>query len=201
MTLDLTGCRFTRLIVLSQESNRSGHTYWLCACDCGNQCSAAGDMLLNGHHKSCGCLRRELLITRSTKHGAKPRSGASPTYNSWMNMLRRCNNPNHPRYADWGGRGITVCERWRDYRNFLTDMGEKPPGTTLDRRDNDGNYEPGNCRWATPAEQAAHTRSTKLTPEAVRKIRVLSTTGLTMTAIGRQLNLDRHTVAKALWQG
>lgn len=115
-------------------------------------------------------------------------------------MLRRCRNPDHPRYKDWGGRGITVCDRWLDFRNFLTDMGEKPPGLTLDRMDNDGNYEPGNCRWTTAAEQATRKRDAKLTPANIAKIRTLSASGLTMTAIGRQLNMNRHTVAKALFR-
>ena len=118
-----------------------------------------------------------------------------------MNMLRRCTNPDHPRYADWGGRGITVCERWHDYTAFLVDMGERPPGLTLDRLDNDGNYEPGNCTWSRPAQQARNTRAFKLTPEKVAKIQALSDAGHSMTAIGKQLGLNRHTVAKALWTG
>ena len=156
-------------------------------------------MLLNGRHKSCGCLKRERLAERSTRHGAKPRAGASPTYNSWMNMLRRCTNPDHPRYADWGGRGIDVCDRWREFAAFVADMGEKPHGLTLERRDNDGDYTPDNCFWATPAVQAMNKRSTKLTPAMIRKVKALSATGLTMTAVGEQLHLDRHTVSKALW--
>jgi hypothetical protein len=200
-TPDLTGRRFTRLTVLRREPNRSGHAYWLCACDCGNEAHADSAMLLDGRHRSCGCLKRERLIAQSTSHGAKPRSGGSPTYNSWMNMLRRCTNPNHPRYADWGGRGITVCERWQDFALFLADMGEKPSGTTLERMDNNGNYEPGNCTWATPAQQGRNTRGFKLTPPTVAEIRALAASGLTQTAIGSQLGLNRHTVAKALWTG
>lgn len=116
-----------------------------------------------------------------------------------MNMLRRCTNPNHPRYADWGGRGITVDPRWSDYRNFLADMGERPAGTTLNRKDNNGNYCRANCEWATPTMQAANTRGVKLTPALVTRISQLSDDGMTMTAIGKALGIGRHTVSKALF--
>lgn len=202
--IDLTGREFTRLRVLRYSHSAGGAALWLCLCDpvlggCGTETLAAGSMLRDGRHKSCGCLRTELVVARSTRHGDKPRAGASRTWNSWMNMLRRCTNPNHPRYADWGGRGITVDPRWSDYRNFLVDMGERPAGTTLNRKDNNGNYCRANCEWATPAMQAANTRGVKLTPALVTRISQLSDDGMTMTAIGKALGIGRHAVSKALF--
>jgi len=96
------------------------------------------------------------------RHGHKSKNGrASPTYNSWRMMKTRCQNSNFPYYKDYGGRGIKVCERWMNFENFLTDMGERPENTTLDRINNDGNYEPGNCRWATRKEQRRNQRDRK----------------------------------------
>jgi hypothetical protein len=152
-------------------------------------------MLVSGRQKSCGCLKRETTIARSTTHGLSKHE----LYYTWKNMWQRCTNPNNPKYPRWGGRGIKVCERWRLFENFLADVGERPPGMTLDRRDNDGDYSPGNWRWATPAEQAANTRNLKLTPVIIARIQELHAAGMTMTAIGKQLGLGRHTVAKALF--
>ena len=95
------------------------------------------------------------------KHGHHVNGKPSLTYRSWQNMKTRCLNPNHPRFKNWGGRGIKVCERWMDFTNFLADMGEKPEGLTLDRINNDGNYEPGNCRWATRKQQVQNRRDQK----------------------------------------
>jgi len=98
----------------------------------------------------------------NTKHGHSPRNGKpSPTYTSWYAMKTRCLNSNNPRFKDYGGRGIRVCKRWMDFTNFLADMGEKPEGLTPDRIDNDGDYEPCNCRWATPKEQRQNRRDQK----------------------------------------
>jgi hypothetical protein len=113
-------------------------------------------------------------------------------------MIRRCTHINDPRYPDWGGRGITVCKRWLSFDNFLADMGGRPPGKTLDRKDNSGNYEPGNCRWATPHEQLVNSRLFKLVPDVVAEIKRLRATGLSLSTIGTQLGLHRSTVSRAL---
>ena len=124
-----------------------------CLCSCGKRVIAYKSQLVNGRHKSCGCLKRERIIEQSTTHGLHNHE----LYNTWKNMWQRCTNPNNPKYPRWGGRGITVCERWLKFENFFADMGERPEGMTLDRYpDGAGNYEPGNCRWATKAEQTAN---------------------------------------------
>lgn len=94
----------------------------------------------------------------SLRHGHARKSGSSPTYKSWESMKWRCNNTNHPKYRYYGGRGIKVCDRWMKFDNFLSDMGERQPNTTLDRINNDGHYEPGNCRWATRDEQTQNSK-------------------------------------------
>jgi hypothetical protein len=101
--------------------------------------------------------QRADLARKATRHGL----AGSPTYSSWAAMKQRCLNQNHPKYRNWGGRGIAVCDRWLKFENFLADMGERPVGKTLDRINNDGDYEPGNCRWATPAQQVANRRPQK----------------------------------------
>lgn len=147
---DLTGRRFGRLIVLGRASNRSGHRQWDCRCDCGRLKQIRGMHLLNSRSQSCGCYSAELAKVRETTHG-EARGTRSREYRAWRAAKARCFNTKHRRYKDWGGRGVTMCERWRDsFQAFLEDMGRCPPGMVLDRQENDDDYKPGNCRWTTP---------------------------------------------------
>lgn len=150
---DITNARFGRLIALRPVgSNPRREMQWLCRCDCGTEQTKTAHLLLSGKTHSCGCLRREIQRALHTTHSDM----YSPEWWSWTAMRARCSNPNRINY---GGRGIKVCNRWSSYANFLADMGRKPtPTHTIDRINSDGNYEPSNCKWATPKEQRANRR-------------------------------------------
>ena len=158
--IDLTGSLFFRLTVISQAAHSYvGKIRWLCKCECGKNVIVHGGHLANGHTKSCGCLKKEITFKRSYKHG---RTGTLE-YKAWIKMTERCAYEKNNRYKNYGGRGIFVCERWKDFESFLKDMGLKPSALhSLDRIDNNGNYEPGNVRWATKEEQANNKRNNRM---------------------------------------
>ncbi len=148
----MEGKKFGKLHVVERAIVDVGDrgAWWRCACDCGGEVVALGKRIRSGAIRSCGCLHRGAI-----GHGHARKASRTGTYESWGAMKARCLKKNHKSYQEYGGRGIRVCDRWLEsFDNFLLDMGERPEGTTLDRYPNcEGNYEPGNCRWATPAQQ------------------------------------------------
>jgi hypothetical protein len=154
--LNLTGERFGRLVAVRRTVRVV--SVWMCQCDCGRVRKVTLGKLRSGVTRSCGCLKTDETRRRNFKHGMS----GTRIYDIWGGMMKRCYSKNGSRYKDWGGRGIRVCERWHHFPNFLEDMKEGYAShLTLDRIDNDGNYEPSNCRWATVSMQNSNTRRTK----------------------------------------
>lgn len=167
----MIGRRIGRLVVIERADNKNtGQKRWRCLCDCGTEKVIDSYSLTRKHaSKSCGCLCRELSSQRLMgnqfwlKHGESAVGRITTEYRTWQNMRRRCDSPKDKHYHNYGGRGIRVCSRWLTYENFLADMGRKPtPSHSIDRYpDTNGNYEPTNCRWATPSQQTFNQRPRK----------------------------------------
>lgn len=159
--IELSGKRFGKLLVLKENGrNKSGKPMWDCVCDCGSKVNKTGASLISNQTKSCGCLQKEMASKAHIKHGMSKIK--SPEYYAWVNIKTRCYNTKLPDFKDYGGRGIKVCDRWLEsFENFYQDMGKRPSNKhSIDRYpNNDGNYEPSNCRWGTNIEQANNKRN------------------------------------------
>lgn len=190
---DLAGCRFGSIVVVERlaMSPRGKQHRWLCRCDCGGEVIAVSSKLNSRTKcKHCRCL----------VHGHSSHTGrVTPTYEAWAGTKKRCYNAKCKSYADYGGRGIMVCQRWRDsFANFLADMGERPSDAhSLDRYPNvNGNYEPSNCRWATKLQQARNTRATKLEDHEADQIRWLYSLGYTGISIATFFGVSQTTTSR-----
>lgn len=155
---DISGRVFGRLTVIRFHNSGNKKAQWECLCICGNTCLIYGKALRLGT-KSCGCLHSDVTRKRFTTPGGY----GTPEYRAWAQLLSRCNDSNNPRYSDYGGRGITVCERWSRFEHFLADMGNRPTVKhSIDRINNNGNYCPENCQWSTRSEQANNKRTNRI---------------------------------------
>lgn len=202
---NIAGERFGRLEVVrfvdtvAQARGRAAR--WFCRCDCGGEATVLGYLLRNGNTRSCGCINREMTTARNTKHGNARRAEKSVEYTTWANMKIRCYNPKSQNFAWYGGRGIRVCDRWLNgeggktgFECFLADMGRKPsPEMSLDRfPDGDGNYMPGNCRWASQTEQVRNSTKTTLVEVGRRKVPMIEAAEMVQMPYGRLRSRKRY---------
>lgn len=188
--IDMKGRRCGRWTVLCQVPSTLGLTArWRCQCECGNISDVNGPALRLGRSLSCGCLHKEIVGRNGSVHGAY----GTATYKIWGSMIQRCTNKKSRSYSSYGGRGITVCDRWLKFENFFADMGEKPPGLSIERINNDGNYELRNCKWATTAEQSNNKRSTRRLPYKGQMV--------PLQVVAKEVGLSVHTIRKRLFLG
>lgn len=196
--IDLTGQVFGRLTVLRRSgASAAGHARWFCSCECGNTVYVLRPYLRTGETKSCGCLRSDRTREANTKHGLSYHS----SYNTWVSMLDRCLNPKAAEYKNYGGRGITVCDRWLDVKNFIADMGERPAGLSIERKDVNKGYCKDNCIWADAKTQARNMRSNRVETfrgKTATLIEHCEDVGIKYSTVCDRLNQSGWSLEKAL---
>jgi len=193
--IDVKDQRFGRLVVLDYTQQIEGLRLWICRCDCGRYTLATSCALRQGIKASCGCLKIDGLVERSTIHGHSKNGVRSPEYRTYYGMLARCHNPNIKAYHWYGARGIIVCDRWREsFTSFLSDMGERPSRHhSLHRIDNDGPYSPENCKWVERDVQSANTRAVHLLEYKGQR--------LPISGWARKVQVKAHTISARLGRG
>ena len=147
------------MVVVSRLPSVRSRVMYSCRCDCGTPVAVRGESLRSGHTESCGCGKSAALVARLTKHGSNRRGGRSPAYSSWSSMIQRCTNPRDKAYPSYGGRGIKVPDTWLEFTGFYADMGDRPEGSSLERKKNNAPYSKENCIWATRQQQQSNTRA------------------------------------------
>ena len=192
--IDHVGERYGRLIVIAREPGRRVR----CRCDCGAEATFRITHLRSGRTRSCGCLRREAAMQAWTFHGHAQRTESSPEYRTWQRMWERCTNKKAYGYRWYGARGISVCDDWRDFENFLRDMGRRPEGRSIDRIDCNGNYTPQNCRWATVTEQARNKRNTVRMPDVAIIVLERRQDGVSVNAIANEVGVSTSVVRQMI---
>lgn len=196
-TPDVIGSKFGMLTAEVELPKAGRRRVFRCACDCGKTKTALLENLRSGKTTSCGCAQKEAARTANKTHGMT----GTREFISWMNMKARCLNPASDDYENYGGRGIAICQGWlQSFEAFLNDLGECPDGMTLDRIEVNGNYEPGNCRWATPKTQANNTRANRIVEVGGRQLtlaQACETLGLNYKTVHRRLARG-WTISKAL---
>ena len=197
--IDMKGLRFGRLTVIDRVENKRGQARWLCKCDCGNEIITLGYSLRRGDTTSCGCYHAEILARGNRVHGLSN----NRIYAIWSTMKARCSNPNNEKYHRYGERGIKVCDEWQTFEPFYewAMANGYSEGLSIDRIDNNGNYEPSNCRWATPEEQANNTSKNKIIAfngETKTISEWAKTIGVTRETLWKRIFLRNWSIEKAL---
>lgn len=190
--IDLTGSSFGEWVVLSySHTDKRGSLSWVCRCSCGTISEVSGNNLKSGKTTSCGCMKARKTADRSTTHGMSK----TRVYKIWAGMIQRCTNQNRAAYKYYGGRGISICDRWRDFKNFFEDMGSPPSEShSLERVDNNGWYEPSNCKWATAEVQSRNNRNCKLNKDQVLFIKKELDSGKTIAETARVFDVSESLV-------